>query len=191
MDEETIKQYQKKYNFSDEDITWANTNIKIPVKNFPIINTTYFFVQTDGAIYIGTVSKRKGAYYYTIHVEENINNILENKKGDIIKILIKYTNPAEKMVMWAKIPNYDSVDNLLDELSTLNLNKEQKINEFLNKESQKEDDDSRIIPTNINLSRSSYAKKERTTNITTGRRFGGRKKTKRNKNKKRKTSKKR
>ena len=195
MDDETLKEYQKIYKFEDKDITWANIK---PIKNIPIKDKTYFFVETDGAIYIGTVLNRVGLYYYTIRIEENINNILKNKKGDIIKILINYINPAEKMVMWAIIPNYDSVDNLLDELSTLTVNNKQKIDEFLINKSLEEDEEdnysSRSIPRNNNR-KDQFNIKTIIHNRHTGLRFGGkgRKKTKRNKNKnkKRKTHKKR
>lgn len=198
MAEETIKQYQKDYKFEDKDIIWAHTananNSKLPTKG-----KTYFFVQSNGAIYIGKVLQRKGLCVYKTYIETNINNILKVNKNKEADIYIDYKNPENNMIMWAEISNYNSVDNLLDELSTLNLNKEQKKNEFLIKKSleeDEEDNDSRLIQRNNNR-KYQFNPITRIHNRITGSRTGiggkGRKKTKRNKNKnkKRKTHKKR
>ncbi len=184
MDEETIKQYQDIYKFNKPIYA------KGAKPNMPKINKTYLFVQNDGAIYIGTVIKSKGLYTYTIRIEKNINNILEVAEGNETQILIKYTDPGEEMFLWAEIPNYDSVDNLSEHLSMMNVNKKRKIDDFLIKEALKEDNDSRSIQTNNNSSRGPVVNVKRKHNRSTGSRTGiggkGRKKTKRNRNKNRK-----
>lgn len=234
MDEETIKQYQEICKF--EDITWANTAnddfLKLPQKE-----QTYFFVETNGAIYIGTVLKKTGVNSYITRIEKNINNKLKVADGNETQILIEKTDPGKKMFLWAKIPNYnnikedinnklkvkegntigikpeekivtvveisnnDSIDNLVDELSTLTVNNKQKINDFLNNKALKEDEDyddddyNELKSINNNSSRGPVVKVQRKHKRITGSRFGGkgRKKTKRNKNKnkKRKTHRKR
>jgi len=192
MDEETIKEYQGKYGFTNENIIWTKTSKFV---DLPKIGQTYFFIQTDGAIYIGTVLKTQGLNVYITRIEKNINNILEVEKGKETKLIIDYradvrnnnTNQNQNIIMWAEIPKYDSADDLSNDLNNLSLDKKEKINEILIKESQELDDIPLNILTNNNQARSPPVKKKITTAITgtKGKRFGGSKR--RKKGKKRKT----
>lgn len=192
--EETIKKYLSDYKI----INPIYTKNKIQIREFPEENKTYLFVQTDGAIYIGTVTTRRGTFLYTIRIEENINNLLQNIIQGTIQILIKYLDPSEKMFMWGEIPGY-SENKLSNIFSTLDINKQnkQKIQEFLINEAKKEDDDDTSLNGSILMSKNNDLKRSFSIKPSTinkegrGKRFiGGRKKTKKNKNKKRKTHKK-